>query len=140
MKKVSLNLLVIIVLVAAGVSFYGGTKYSAGGNNAVKSSQNQGGNGDGGFRGRNGGGQGNNVVAGDILAKDDKSVTVKMRDGGSKIVFFSDSTEVMKSVKGTRDDLEVGKTLMSIGKPNPDGSFTAYSIQLRTLPMMPRTP
>lgn len=33
-------------------------------------------------------------VSGEIISKDEKSMVIKIKDGGSKIVFFSDKTEV----------------------------------------------
>src|SRR3989338_5136266 len=85
-----------------------------------------------GFRGGAGGGQRGRggFTAGEIIAKDDKSVTVKLRDGGSKIIFFSDSTEISKSAEGTSSDLEVGKSITVNGVANSEGSVTAETIQL----------
>ncbi|OIO07392.1 hypothetical protein CO115_00755 [Candidatus Falkowbacteria bacterium CG_4_9_14_3_um_filter_36_9] len=54
-----------------------------------------------------------------------------MRDGGSKIVFLSDSTSIGKTTDGTVADLEAGKQVTINGKDNSDGSVTAQSIQIR---------
>ena len=70
-------------------------------------------------------------TAGEIIAKDDKSVTVKLQNGGSKIVFLSDSTEITKSAEGALSDLEIGKNISVNGTTNSDGSVTAHTIQLR---------
>lgn len=76
------------------------------------------------------------IPAGEIIAKDDTSITIKLRDGGSKIVFISDATEVVKSTNGTEDDLLVGTTITAIGTQNQDGSISARSIQIR--PALPQ--
>lgn len=85
----------------------------------------------GGFRNRTGRQQSSGFVNGEIIAKDDKSITLKLRDGGSKIVFFSDSTEITKTAKGLVDDLRTGQQIVVNGNQNPDGSVTAETIQLR---------
>lgn len=129
MKK---NLIIaIIVVVAVGVAaFFGGMKYSAG-KRPVGPTQRMGQAGLlGGNRQQSAG-----FVTGDIISKDDKSITLKTRDGGSKIIFYSAGTEVSKFASGTVNDLAVGTTIMINGKIGSDGSVTAQTIQIR--PAMP---
>lgn len=68
---------------------------------------------------------------GEILSKDDKSITIKLRDGGSRIVFLSDATEVSTFAATNRDALAAGKSVSVFGASNSDGSVTAQSIQIR---------
>ena len=69
-------------------------------------------------------------VVGEILSKDDKSVTVKMQDGSSKIVMLSATTNINKAEKVDAGALTVGGTIRVFGTTNPDGSVTAQDIQL----------
>ena len=138
MKKIISIILVIIVAGAlVGGAFYGGMKY---GENKTTKGINQerqqrfqqmGASVAGAIDGRSGNQAGNNFVTGEIISKDDKSITIKLRDGGSKIIFFSDTTEIDKFTTGSSSDFEAGKTVMITGKTNQDGSITAQSIQLR---------
>lgn len=122
--------LVIAIAVIAGGSFYGGMIYDQ--KKITSGFAQRMGN----ISGRNGiptniNRQGGAMVSGDITAKDDKSITVSLRDGGSKIIFFSDKTEIGKFVSGTATDLEIGKSVTITGTTNSDGSVIAQSIQLR---------
>lgn len=76
-------------------------------------------------------------LAGEIIGKDEQSLTLKMPDSGSKIIFFSDSTNVVKSVDGSKNDLTIGEQVIISGEENSDGSYTAKMIQLRNKIIMP---
>ena len=149
MKKIIPVFVALLILVGAG-SFYGGMKYSQSKNpfsnlqGAIQEQrgklfQQAGGAGGTGFRdgggaNKNGGGGnriGSNFATGDIISKDSQSVTLKLQDGGSKIVFFSPSTTIMKTSAGTPDDLGTGISITANGSSNADGSLTAQSIQIR---------
>src|SRR3989344_3765515 len=108
--------IIIVIAIAAIVgtsSFYGGMKYAESKSSRGRISQadfqnlqnlspeerqqrlQELGANAGGFRGGMSGnriGGGGGFTAGEIIAKDDKTVTVKLQNGGSKIVFLSDST------------------------------------------------
>ncbi len=137
---------VVAVVVGSG-AFYGGMKYAqakrgylpAGrqdfANLTPEQRQQLMANGSAGFRGMTGqgrgGANGDGFTSGDVISKDDKSITIKMRDGGSKIIFYSNNTEVSKFVNGMASDLEVGKYVTINGTVNQDGSVTAQLIQIR---------
>ncbi len=150
-----ITIVIAVAVVVGGGAFYGGMKYaeskSSSGDFSARGGSTFGGQNlqnlspeerqqrlqelgmnTGDFRARTGEQQRGGSANGEIIAKDDKSITVKLRDGGSKIVFFADSTEITKSTTGLLNDLEVGKSVVINGKANQDGSITAELIQLRS--------
>jgi hypothetical protein len=139
-KNKLVSALVVVAIVVGLGAFYGGYVYGQ----AKAVSQRQMTRGQFGQAGPDGQrvqganrmqGGGAGFGTGEVISKDDKSVTIKLRDGGSKIVFISADTEVSKFTSGAIVDLEVGKTIMVNGKTNEDGSITAQTIQVR--PPMP---
>ncbi|MBI4991677.1 MAG: hypothetical protein HZB99_00465 [Candidatus Harrisonbacteria bacterium] len=146
MNKLILIIIAVAVVVGGG-AFYGGMKYveskSLRGQfsrvdfqNLSSEERQQRFQEIGGSGGSRGGrlGQSGGFASGEIISKDDKSITVKLRDGGSKIVFYSDVTEVGKFINGVLSDLKIGENVSINGTVNSDGSITAQSVQIRPLP------
>ena len=136
--KKHLTVWIIITVVLIGVSFYAGNVH--GGNTAkaaISQARGQFGGGAGGVRGASRFGTGGGLVSGSVLSKDDTSMTVKMRDGSSRIILYSGTTQVLKSTSGSANDVAVGTQISVQGTQNSDGSVTAQSIQIR--PDMPAT-
>jgi hypothetical protein len=118
---------VIIVVAALGLSFYSGIRYDQGNVAAAAAARSANFQGGRGMRGNGGGG----ATAGDILSKDATSITVSLRAGGSKIIFFSPSTSISTIASGTLSDLVSGKQVIVQGTANQDGSINASNIQIR---------
>jgi hypothetical protein len=141
MNKRNIISFVIALFIVAGGAFYGGMVYGQNKNKKLgnlprgnfqnmtseqrQQAMQQFGNGAGRPEGVLGG-----IVGGEVINKDDKSITIKLRDGGSKIVFYSASTTVDKNVAGATTDLEVGKQVTINGSANSDGSITASNVQI----------
>jgi uncharacterized protein YneF (UPF0154 family) len=139
MKKNLILILIILIIVGAG-GFFGGMKY--GQSQALKNltpekmreifqqgggqlfTQNQGQRQRAGF------------LSGQVISKDEKSLTIKLADGSTKIVFLSPSTQITKATKGSIEDIEIGKEILVTGTQNEDGSLTARTIQIS--PRLPR--
>ncbi len=139
---------VVGVVVLAGV-FYGGIQFGQahtgnrvmGGEfrgDGMQFAQNRQGGRTGGMSVR--GGMMAGFIGGEVIAKDLTSMTVKLMDGGSKIIFTSASTTVSKSAEGTLADVSVGSSVVVQGKANSDGSLTASSVQLRPVGGSPIKP
>lgn len=131
-------LMFVIVIVTAGVGFYGGIMFQK--SKTSKPIQNCFVTGDFGHGarsqlpvpgagGRMAGGKLRPIV-GEILSKDDKSITVKLRDGSSRIIMLSSTTNINRAEKVDPSALIEGETVRVFGTINPDGSVTAQDIQL----------
>lgn len=148
MKKNIIVTVVIALLVGAG-SFYAGMKYdqsknptanrNAGGFANLSPEERQARLQQFGAIGQSGGVRGTQAnggfATGEIISKDEKSITIELQDDGSKIVFFSDNTPIMKTASSTPQDLVSGEFVTVTGTTNQDGSISAQSIQIR--PQMP---
>ena len=134
-NKKNLIVGIIVLVLVGGASFYGGMKYQQG-QALSKENFSAGGTFNGQQRGTTTGANSRisngGMVSGEIISKDDASVNVKLKDGGSKIVFYSESTTYKKTTDGTKEDLVVGKQIMANGTSNSDGSITAKSVQLQS--------
>ncbi len=118
---------IIVAVVVGALGFFGGMKYQQSksprfgnqqfGANMMGRGQRQGQN---GFR----------PTAGEIINADDKSITVKLQNGSTKIIFVSDKTQINKAATATKADLKTGERVIVFGQENTDGSVTAQNIQL----------
>lgn len=131
MKSKDLAIIIIVAIVVGAAAFYGGMQYQKSNNRAAFGAFGQGrGTMMQGF-GQNGqNGQNFRPVRGSIISQDDKSITVKMQDGSTRIVLLSDKTVYLKSTAGAKGDLKTGDTVNVIGSQNSDGSVTAQDVQI----------
>ena len=127
--KNNLVITIILVLVVGGGAFYGGMRYQE----SRRPAFNRQFNGTGMRNGGQAGLQNNRPVNGEIIAADDKSITVKMQDGSSKIVLITTATTINKAAEGTKDDLKTGERVAVFGSTNSDGSVTAQNVQLNPM-------
>jgi len=74
--------------------------------------------------------RGGNLVSGEVTAKDEKSITVKMNDGSSKIVVVGESTKYTISSEASASEVEVGTKVAVFGEMTNDGTTTATSIEV----------
>jgi hypothetical protein len=133
MQKQLIVIIFVTAIIAGGGGFYLGTRKSTTeGSRPAQGQFGERGNFTGAGRGnRTGGG----VVNGEIVAKDSGSITVALRGGqggqGSKIVFLSDSTQIVRSASGSTSDLSIGANVSVFGSTNADGSLVAQNVSIR---------
>ncbi len=130
---------VVAVIVLAGVFFggywlgkksapgnkFGGQDFAAMrnglGGNFTSSRQNGGAD-----RGMNRGG----FTVGTVMSVADNMITLNTQNGGSKVIIYSSSTPVSKTVDGAFGDIKVGDNIMVRGDSATGGPVTAQTIQL----------
>ncbi len=127
MKNNLLIIIIVIVIIVGAGAFFAGMHYQKTKQPVSRFGQGQ------GMRMGMGNRMGFRPVAGDIIASDDKSITVKLQDGSSKIVLLSDKTTISKTADATRSDLKTGEKVAVFGQENSDGSVTAQNIQLNPM-------
>ena len=71
------------------------------------------------------------LVSGTVLSKNNTGITIQTRDGGSRIVLTSSSTQVLTSTPGSLSDVTSGSNISIGGTVNADGTMSADFIQLR---------
>ncbi len=118
MKQKEIITIIVVSALVGVAAFFGGTKYQQAQRgrfqNAPVNRMNV-------FR----------PTSGEILSADDKTLTIKLTDGSSKIIILSAKTEISKSSTASATDLKVGGKITVQGQTNTDGSVTAQSIQYR---------
>lgn len=128
MKQKSLLITILLVVIFAAGGFCGGMQYQKNKKPGMP---------DGNFPGAMGspraGSMGREGAdnSGEIISKDDKSVTIKSSSGSTKVIYYSESTQVAKTEAGSKDSLATGTKIMVIGSTNSDGSITARNIQIQ---------
>ncbi len=136
-NKKSFIVATIFVLFFSLISFYAGYKYSQGRKSVMNF-------GPGTERGglaqgdsmitRQGERQGNinqNQVIGEIIKKDDNSITVKTGDASSVIIYLKEDIFVGKMAEVGKSELLEGNNVLILGSKGADSSFIAESIQIR---------
>ncbi len=135
MKTKTISIFIGIAIIIAGGVFYGGMKYEQNKRSLngishqnfqnISSEQRE------QFTQEKMGKEiGASSFTGEVIDKDEQSIVLKILNNGSKIIFFSDSTEISKTIEGSINDIGIGKQIMVRGDQNSDGSYTAKIIQL----------
>lgn len=133
--KNTIIITILLLIIVGGGAFFAGIKYQQSRQPAFPRQF----NGAAGARAGTGNRQGIRPVNGEIINSGDKSITVKLADGSSKIIIISDNTVINKADSATKDDLKSGEKVAVFGQENSDGSVTAQNIQLNPISGTGRT-
>src|SRR4030042_3478940 len=73
------------------------------------------------------------MTLGEVISLDEKSKTVKMQDGGTKMIILGDSTTYTKTQRIEKSDLNIGNQVRVSGNANSDGRIHAHHVQINPL-------
>lgn len=139
----TIGIIIVVAVIIGGVAFWSGMKYQQ----SKKPAFGMGPAGQFSIDRSNANGNGtaeranlSRATIGDVLTKDDSSITIKLSDGSSKIILYSPTTVVNKMATGSVDDITVGESVTVMGTTNTDGSLTAQNIQIRPVQPPAATP
>jgi hypothetical protein len=124
----SISVGVVVAVVSLGVGYYFGKKAIISNESGRMGMQGSQMSGRGGFAR---GGANGNVVNGEVVSFDGGMLTVKGRDGGSRVVVVTSATKVSKPVVASSSDVKQGALVLITGTQNGDGSITAESVSIR---------
>lgn len=131
MKNINTYIMVGVTAVVVGAGgFVAGTKYQQSqtqrrftqGNSEVRGNLPS--------RGANVGGSGRGMTVGEVSAKENNNLTLKMADGSSKIVILADSTTYQTCAEAKLENIEVGSKVAVNGATGNDGTITANNIEI----------
>lgn len=71
-----------------------------------------------------------NVAVGKVTDKDDKSFTLKLADGSTRVVYYSSSTTFSKTETVTAGDVSVDTTVSAMGTATSGGDLTATRVTI----------
>jgi len=136
MKNNNTVMIVIIALIVAGAAFFGGMKYQTMQTPMPTFGQGMGrapgASGTGRFAGGATGG-GARPIVGEIVDITDKSMTVKLMDGSSKIVNLVSATTYSETATASATSLKKGTRVATFGTANSDGSVNAQNVQINPM-------
>jgi len=124
MKNQNILVSLLLIVIFSGLGFFAGTKYQSsktptfgrmGNRPEISGTPRR---------------MGFNQIMGEIIAQDEKTLTIKTLDGSSKIIVLTESTLYNKSSEAAITDLKTGEKVAIFGKENQDGTVTADNINL----------
>jgi hypothetical protein len=132
-RTVKIILGIVVLLLVAGASFFGGTVYGKSQAQTASAARRQGGftgaNGQG-QPGANGAGARGGMLFGEITNVGNDGLTVKDNNGKETQVKVTDTTLIQKQATVKVTDLTTGETVIISGSTAADGSITARSVQV----------